>query len=101
MIEFTASLVNLNHPQHYLQWSIFTISIANLIIIATMVIIFGLALVLPFPKGKSEIEDRGEISQEKLTAYPEWYPFQFRLGTVSRVNCCGGTRHLKYHLCQI
>lgn len=49
-----ASLINLNHPQHYFHWSIFTISIANLIIIGLMVVIFGLALVLPFPKAKLE-----------------------------------------------
>lgn len=47
-----ASLINLNHPQHYFHWSIFTISIANLIIIATMIVIFGLALLLPFPKSE-------------------------------------------------
>jgi hypothetical protein len=51
-----ASLINLNQPGHYLHWSIFTISIANLAIIAIMVVIFGLALILPFPKGKKENE---------------------------------------------
>jgi len=49
-----ASLVNLNQPGHYLHWSIFTVSVANLIIIAVMVVIFGLALLLPFPKGRNE-----------------------------------------------
>lgn len=47
-----AALINLNHPQHYFHWSFFTISVANLIIIVTMIIIFGLALLLPFPKAK-------------------------------------------------
>ncbi len=47
-----ASLVNLNQSAHYLHWSIFTISIANLVIIAVMVLIFGLALIMPFPGGK-------------------------------------------------
>lgn len=51
---FLATLINLNHPQHYFHWSIFTISVANLIIIGAMVVIFGLALVLPFPKVKLE-----------------------------------------------
>lgn len=45
-----STLVNLNHPQTYVHYSFFSISIANLIIIATMAVIFGLALVLPFPK---------------------------------------------------
>lgn len=47
-----ASIIDLNHSQHYIHWSILTISLANVIIIATMVIIFGLAILLPFPKGK-------------------------------------------------
>ncbi len=45
-----AALLNMNQPQHYVHWSILTISIANLIVIATMIVIFGLALLLPFPK---------------------------------------------------
>lgn len=49
-----ASIINLNHPQHYFNWSIFTISIANLVIILIMLVIFGLALLLPFPKGQAE-----------------------------------------------
>lgn len=49
-----AALFNLNQPQHYFHWSIFTISIANLIIIGLMLAIFGLAVLLPFPKGNIE-----------------------------------------------
>ena len=44
----TAS-VNLNGPGRYLHWSIFTVSEANLVLIAVMVVIFGAALVIPFP----------------------------------------------------
>jgi hypothetical protein len=44
--------MNLNQPGSYLHWSIFTVSVANLVLIAVMVVIFGAALVLPFPKGK-------------------------------------------------
>ena len=40
---------NLNQPGSYLNWSIFTISVANLVLIAVMVAIFGVALLLPFP----------------------------------------------------
>jgi hypothetical protein len=42
--------INLNPPGRYLQWNIFTISVANLVLIAVMVAIFGAALLLPFPK---------------------------------------------------
>jgi len=56
-----SSLINLNHPQQYLHWSFFTISIANLIIIITMVIIFGLAVIIPFPKAKILEEQKPKL----------------------------------------
>jgi Cytochrome b(N-terminal)/b6/petB len=43
------SAVDLNAPGSYLNWSIFTISVANLVLIAVMVAIFGIALLAPFP----------------------------------------------------
>src|SRR5580700_6187929 len=44
-----AAAVNLNGPGRYLHWSIFTVSVANLVLIAVMVVIFGAALIIPFP----------------------------------------------------
>jgi hypothetical protein len=44
-----ALAIDLNSPGSYLNWSIFTISVANLVLIAVMVVIFGAALLLPFP----------------------------------------------------
>ncbi len=41
--------IDLNQPGTYLHWSIFDISVANLVVIAVMVAIFGAALLLPFP----------------------------------------------------
>jgi hypothetical protein len=41
--------MDLNAPGSYLTWSIFTISEANLVLIAVMVAIFGIALLAPFP----------------------------------------------------
>src|SRR5580698_8043067 len=48
-----AAPINLDHPGTYLHWSIFTVSVANLCLIAIMVVIFGAALLLPFPKGRT------------------------------------------------
>src|ERR1700761_6650801 len=45
----SAMAVDLNAPGSYLTWSIFTISEANLVLIAVMVAIFGIALLAPFP----------------------------------------------------
>src|SRR5215469_6040378 len=41
--------IDLNQPGTYLHWSIFEVSVANLVLIAVMVVIFGAALLLPFP----------------------------------------------------
>ncbi len=60
------ALINLNHPQPYLNWSFLSVSIANLVIILTMVVIFGLALLLPFPKDKSPQESSSGEGQEPI-----------------------------------
>jgi len=52
--------INLDHPGTYLHWSVFTVSVANLVLIAVMVVIFGLALILPFPKGRTYPPAPGE-----------------------------------------
>ena len=36
--------IDLNSPGTYLNWNVFTISVANLVLIAVMVVIFGAAL---------------------------------------------------------
>ena len=41
--------IDLNGPGRYLHWSVFTVSLANLVLIAVMVLIFAAALLLPFP----------------------------------------------------
>src|SRR5262252_2845350 len=41
--------IDLNQPGTYLHWSFIEISVANLVLIAVMVVIFGAALLLPFP----------------------------------------------------
>ena len=47
---FLAALGNLNGPGRYLHWSIFTVSEANLVLIAVMVVIFGAALRASLPR---------------------------------------------------
>lgn len=44
--------VDLNHPGHYLHWGVVQLSLANLVVIGLMILLFVLALVVPFPKGK-------------------------------------------------
>lgn len=44
----------------YLHVGVVQISVANLIVIATMVVVFVLALVVPFPHGRNDSEDDHE-----------------------------------------
>jgi hypothetical protein len=42
--------VNLNHPGHYLHWGVIQVSVANAAVIGAMIVVFVVALLLPFPK---------------------------------------------------
>jgi len=64
-------LTDLNQPSHVLQWSFIEITLANLIVIAVMVVIFLAALLIPFPHrgsapGDESAED--EASSAALAA---------------------------------
>lgn len=43
------ALINLNGKQHYIQWGVIQITVANAVIIALMIVVFIVALALPFP----------------------------------------------------
>jgi hypothetical protein len=45
-----ASGIDLDHPGHYVHWGVIQISVANLVVIALMLVLFVLALFVPFPK---------------------------------------------------
>jgi hypothetical protein len=49
-----AAPVNLNHPGHYVHWGVIQISVANLVVIGLMVLLFVAALFLPFPRGRGK-----------------------------------------------
>lgn len=52
MVQFVAGPVNLDRPGHYVTWGVIQISVANLVVIGLMIILFALALLLPFPRGR-------------------------------------------------
>jgi hypothetical protein len=51
-----AAIVNLNHPPHIVHWHFIYLSVPNLIVIAVMLVVFALAVLLPFPEHRG---DRG------------------------------------------
>jgi hypothetical protein len=44
-----AAVFNLNHPAHTVDWHFIHLSVANVIVIGLMIVIFFLAILLPFP----------------------------------------------------
>jgi hypothetical protein len=45
----TRLAIDLNHQGMYLNWGVIHISVANLVVILVMIVLFVAALLLPFP----------------------------------------------------
>jgi uncharacterized membrane protein len=43
------AVFDLNHPAHTVDWHFIHLSVANVLVIGVMLIVFALAIVLPFP----------------------------------------------------
>ena len=43
------AVFNLNHPAHTVDWQFIHLSVANVVVIVLMLIVFLLAILLPFP----------------------------------------------------
>jgi hypothetical protein len=43
------AVFNLNNPAHYVHWHFFQMSVANVVVIALMIVVFVAAILLPFP----------------------------------------------------
>jgi len=52
------SLIDLNHPGNYIHWGFIQMSYGNLLVIILMVIVFLLAILVPFKTHKDEGGDR-------------------------------------------
>ena len=57
--------IDLNQPGTYVHWSIFDLSVANLVLVAVMVVIFGAALLIPFPHGKKDTEEAAASAERR------------------------------------
>jgi hypothetical protein len=43
-----AAIFNLNHPAHTVHWHFFLMSVSNLVVIALMLVVFAVAVLVPF-----------------------------------------------------
>jgi len=48
------SAIDLNNLGHYVHWGVIQLSVSNLIVICLMIVVFALAIIVPFPHGKSK-----------------------------------------------
>jgi hypothetical protein len=61
MSVLAVAVFNLNHPARTVDWEFIHLSVANVVVIGLMLIVFVLALVLPFPgAGRRAAARRGE-----------------------------------------
>lgn len=52
------AVFDLNEPAHYVHWHFFEMSVANVSLIIAMLIVFTLAIVLPFPGSRRRKRQR-------------------------------------------
>jgi len=45
-----AAVFNLNHPAHTVHWHFISLSVANVAVIVVMLVVFAVAILVPFPK---------------------------------------------------
>ena len=43
------AVFNLNHPAHVVHWHFISLSVSNVVVMALMLIVFAVAITLPFP----------------------------------------------------
>ena len=52
IVTLLGALINLNGNGRYIHWGFIQLSYANFAVIVLMIIVFVLAIILPFPKRK-------------------------------------------------
>ena len=45
-----AAIFNLNHPAHTVHWHFFSMSVANVVVLVLLLVVFAVAILAPFPR---------------------------------------------------
>jgi hypothetical protein len=48
-VSVLGAIFDLNHPAHVVHWHFFQMSVSNIVVICAMLVVFALAILLPFP----------------------------------------------------
>jgi hypothetical protein len=57
------AVFNLNNPAHVVHWHFFQMSVSNVVVIGVMLLVFVIAILLPFPGAARRQAARGEGSR--------------------------------------
>ncbi len=49
LVSALGAIVDLNNPAHVVHWHFIQLSVSNIVVIGLMLVVFALAIVLPFP----------------------------------------------------
>jgi hypothetical protein len=52
------AVFNLNDPAHIVHWHFFQMSVSNIVVIVLMLVVFAVAILLPFPGAARRRENR-------------------------------------------
>ena len=82
------AIINLNHPAHTVDWSFIHLSVANVVVIVLMLLVFVLAIVLPFPgaahrRGGARVSVASPPSGEGSPAHPDTWTVRVRDAAVA------------------
>lgn len=58
----SAAVFNLDQPAHYVHWHFFDMSVANVSVVIAMLVVFALAIVIPFPGARRRAAQRSTAS---------------------------------------
>ncbi len=57
-MDVMGAVFNLNNPAHVVHWHFFQMSVSNIVVTLLMLIVFALAILLPFPGAAKRRESR-------------------------------------------
>jgi hypothetical protein len=58
------AIFNLNNPAHVVHWHFIEMSVSNLVVIGLMLVVFVLAILLPFPGAARRQAAREQAAQQ-------------------------------------
>jgi hypothetical protein len=55
----------LSKPAYFLHWGVVQISLANFLVVVAMIVVFALALILPFPHGPRNPHEHSDAQERR------------------------------------